>query len=90
MGVEYYLICGECKEYIDLHKIRSFYNIATAEKPPLPSDYVNSELYYWEARAVWFLYKHRSHKDVEFLNDAGERFYELEPYLKEVFKYHEY
>ncbi len=90
MGVEYYLVCKQCKEYIDLHKAYEFSRTITRQRPEpgKPNDdYTRGG--YWESRGVWFLWKHRSHSDVEMHTDVQDDWYDLEPYLKEVYPHSE-
>ena len=92
MGVEYYLSCLDCKEYIDLHKAYAFNAISNADRPPVgyakngPRETSEFVLYggYWESRGLWFLWKHRGH-NVEMHNDCNDDWYDLEPTLVEVF-----
>ncbi len=95
MGVEHYLVCGQCKEYIDLHKAYAFSANVTNERPPagakIYSHNVQHDYYlnggYWESRGLWFLWHHKGHQGIELMYDSNDDWYEKEPYLKEVFKH---
>jgi hypothetical protein len=90
MGVEYYLVCGECKEYIDLHKAYEFSSVIRNATPlaGLPDDFVLRGGY-WESRGLWFLWKHRGHKNIDLWSDTNDDWFDLEPNLKEVFSHNE-
>jgi hypothetical protein len=92
MGVEYYLVCGQCKEYIDLHKAYSFSMVICAQRPPVGADCKESGFNdvtlkggYWESRGLWFLWKHRGHKEIAAWSDTQDEWFDLEPNLVEVF-----
>lgn len=94
MGVEHYLVCRQCKHYIDLHKAYAFAQILWMERPPAGCDCKESKCNhvtlrggYWESRGLWFLWNHLSHKDVELLTDLNDAWYDLLPYLEEKFPY---
>lgn len=88
MGVEFYIICDQCKEYIDLHKAYAFSSILNSERPPIGDE--NSFMLnggYWESRGLWFLWKHNNHGGVKIESDENDEWYNYEPYLTEVFKH---
>ncbi len=90
MGVEHYLVCGECKQYIDLHK-RYFFSALIQRKTP-PIDYHKGDgswgfNNYWDARGVWFLWKHKGHRKIDLWTNANDDWFDLEPNLEEVFKH---
>lgn len=94
MGVEHYLVCNQCKEYIDLHKAYSFSHVIGGARPPVGVDceesgFNDSSLRggYWDSRGLWFLWHHREHKGVEMYYDCNDAWFDLEPNLKEVFKH---
>lgn len=95
MGVEHYLICETCKEYIDLHKAYEFSMVIGTPRPPVGVDCKESGFNdvvlrggYWESRGLWFLWKHRGHK-VELDTDCNDNWFDKEPYLKEVFSHND-
>lgn len=92
MGIEHYLICDKCKEYIDLHKRYAFDRILRKERPPI----VNEPGFgdggqYWDARGLWFIWKHRKHGGrLRMQYDTVDDWYEMdEPALKEVYPHDE-
>lgn len=86
MGVEYYIVCNECKEYIECHKCYELSILLEKITPPVGYETdPKTWNYYWVARGVWFMWKHRGHKDIEIENDCYEGWYDKEPFLKEVF-----
>lgn len=92
MGVEHYLVCNECKEYIDLHKAYEFSHVINSVRPAVGLDCKENGFNdaglrgnYWESRGLWFLWKHRGHKNIEMCYDTSDDWYDLEPYLKQVF-----
>jgi hypothetical protein len=94
MGVEHYLVCGECKEYIDLHKAYEFSHVIGCRRPPVGVECAetgfNDPVFkggYWAARGLWFLWTHREHKNVHMQTDCNDSWYDQEPYLKEVFSH---
>lgn len=87
MGVEYYLVCDKCKEYIDLHKGYSFSILCGASRPPVEVEYPLNA--YWDGRALWFLWHHKDHGDEIYLTSDESNWYNEEPYLKEVFPHSE-
>lgn len=84
MGIEHYLVCNECKEYIDLHKCYTFYRICNNYRPPKPKDEGKFGSY-WDARGLWFLWKHKGCGGVVMHTDCDEEWFDIEPLLKEVF-----
>lgn len=98
MGVEHYVVCGQCKEYIDIHKSYAFRVKTEDERPPVGVEiYLQDNVQhdylltggYWETRGFWFLWKHKEHRDIEIWTDSKDEWYDLEPNLKEVFKHEE-
>lgn len=85
MGVEFYLTCKTCMQYIDLHKAYDFHNIICRKTPPVGYEGDKEDLaYYWDGRGIWFLWNHREHK-LEMNSDSNDGWYDLEPKLSEVF-----
>lgn len=96
MGVEHYIVCRQCKEYIGLHKAYEFAHVIRANRPGVGFDcketgFSDSKLKgtYWESRGLWFLWHHRGHSEIELWTDYSEEWFNLEPYLKEVFSHNE-
>lgn len=97
MGVEHYLICKKCKEYIDLHKAYAFSAVLSAERPPVGVDSKESGFNdvvlrggYWESRGLWFIWKHREHgSEIEMQTDANDHWYDIEPHLTEKFSHND-
>lgn len=98
MGVEHYMVCKQCKEYIDLHKAYVFNRAVVNAPRPAPAlkgwvkeiSMDGDELLnggYWETRAAWFLWEHRGHTGVDMHYDCNDEWYELEPHLKEVYRH---
>lgn len=97
MGIEHYLVCKQCKQYIDLHKAYCFGMTLTQPRPSpgvegnfSPWGYVQDIKLngtYWETRGLWFLWQHRGHKDVELWTDDQDEWFGLKPHLEEVFKH---
>lgn len=87
MGVEYYIVCRQCKQYIDMHKAYAL-NILLGRETP-PPDVGSLSGSYWEARGVWFLWNHRGHEGIELMSDANDEWFEVSPYLNEVFPHDE-
>lgn len=94
MGVEHYIVCGQCKEYIDLHKAYAFAAVVRSHRPPVgieceETGFNEAVLYgnYWESRGLWFVWKHRGHNEIELHTDADEDWYDLEPKLTEKFSH---
>lgn len=95
MGVEHYLVCEKCKEYIDLHKAYEFNMVIQKDRPPVGIQCKETGFHdvitlggYWESRGLWFLWKHREHP-VQMHYDTTDDWYDLEPYLKEVFSHND-
>lgn len=38
MGVEHYIVCGQCKEYIDIHKSYAFNIVTRGDRPPVGAE----------------------------------------------------
>jgi hypothetical protein len=91
MGVEHYMVCMQCKEYIDLHKRYFFSGLIQAERPPFDTEKIEGWglNYYWDARAIWFLWQHRGHAGVDMDYDTNDSWFDLKPYLKEMFPHNE-
>ena len=90
MGVEYYVVCKDCKEYIDIHKCESFTNSMSGELPPSPKDEPGRlSGSWWEKRGVWFTWRHRRH-DIELRSDHDDDWFNDKPYLKEVWPSNSY
>lgn len=96
MGVEHYLVCGQCKEYIDLHKSYEFGMIINKDHPPVGVDCAETDFNdvvlrggYWESRGLWFLWHHRGHKDIELWTDSNDEWFDLEPNLIEKYSHDE-
>lgn len=89
MGVCYYLVCEACNTYIDLHKSYSFYAVPHYKCPPLGKETVLLQGGYWESRGLWFLWKHKEHKGINFHSDHDENWYGIEPKLTEEFPYYD-
>jgi len=98
MGVEHYIVCNQCKEYIDCHKAYDLSMVIHDERPApgkLNKDTDDGGMMhdkflrggYWESRGVWFMWKHRGHQGVEMEYDTSDDWYDKEPYLKEVWKH---
>jgi hypothetical protein len=94
MGVEHYLVCRQCKEYIDLHKAYAFSMVIDSERPPVGVDCKESSFNdvtlrggYWESRGLWFLWHHRGHSGIEAWYDVQDEWFDLEPHLTEKFPY---
>ena len=85
MGIEYYIACKKCKEYIDLHKAFEFYSVISKDRPPL-DDSAGEVLSggYWESRGLWFLYRHKGH-DVAIYSDVKDAWHDIKLRLTEVF-----
>lgn len=89
MGVEHFLVCYDCKQYIDLHKAYSFDRVLKEERPAIGIDDTGSIVGdYWDTRGLWFIWNHRSH-DLKMNYDSCEEWYDLKPKLEEVFPYEE-
>lgn len=90
MGVEHYVVCNQCKEYIDIQKSYAFYLHSVADRPPIDDPDGSMKMGgYWSGRGVWFMYQHRGHQGVEFDSDSNDNWFNKEPYLKEVFPHDE-
>lgn len=93
MGTEHYLICDDCKEFIDLHKRYAFDILLSAERPPIGNkdDCAGFGNKYWDARGVWFLWHHKDHGSRIRMNwDTNDDWYDVDrPNLKEVFPHEE-
>lgn len=93
MGIEHYVACGQCKEYIDIHKAYNFAALFRSEapyptEPQYPPEFGHDDFKgYWAARGVWFLAHHRGHSGVELWTDTQDEWFDLEPTLKEVFRH---
>jgi len=95
MGIEHYLVCKKCKEYIDLHKAYSFSMVIGKDRPPVGID-CKETVYndvvlvggYWESRGLWFLWNHKAH-DIEVWTDSQDAWFDLEPNLTEKFPHNE-
>lgn len=92
MGVEHYLVCRQCNQYIDIHKSYSFSLVIGLERPPVGCQCAetgfNESLLnggYWESRGLWFLWHHRGHKGIEMLTDSYDEWFQIEPILEEKF-----
>lgn len=96
MGVEHYMVCHKCKEYIDLHKAYAFSAVLNDERPSYGPEDVSSSMFrilngnYWETRGLWFIWHHRSHgSELRLHVDTDNEWWNLEPNLKEVFPFKE-
>lgn len=97
MGVEHYIVCKTCKEYIDLHKAYGFSHVIHGARPPVgieckETGFNDPKLYngnYWEARGLWFLWHHRGHAGIEMHTDCEDNWFDEEPYLKEVYSHND-
>ena len=94
MGVEHYVVCRQCMEYIDLHKAYEFGIVVRSERPPVGVDCKETGFNdvvirggYWESRGLWFLWKHRGHEGIDLRTDSDEKWYDDEPHYKEVFSH---
>ena len=92
MGVEHYLVCHECKEYIDLHKVYKFNEcLRTSDTPPQlefddnggPKTSLNNQ---WTVKGIWFLWAHRGHSNIKMHSDHDDDWFSIEPWLTEVVK----
>lgn len=95
MGVEHYIVCNKCKEYIDLHKAYAFSSVLRQERPPVGADcketgFCESVLRggYWESRGLWFIWHHMGHELAEW-TDTNDEWFDLEPNLKEIFSHND-
>ena len=89
MGVESYLVCEECKEYIDLHKSRGFLETFFCKKAPpagIESDIKFNN--YWDARGVWFSGQHQGHK-LKWMSDADDSWWSEHLNLKQVWPHYD-
>lgn len=96
MGIEHYLVCEQCKEYIDLHKAYDFSGVIFSSRPTVGVDCKENGFNdrhlkggYWESRGLWFLWNHRGHIGIEMYYDCDDEWFDKEPYLKEVFNHDE-
>lgn len=96
MGVEYYVVCQQCKEYIDLHKAYAFSGVVDKERPPVAAEcketgFNEFELRggYWESRGLWFLWAHRGHAGIELHSDSDDLWHDMEPHLTEKYPHND-
>jgi hypothetical protein len=89
MGIEHYLVCNQCKEYIDCHKNYKFKYMIEQDRPPFDFNDEVDFASYWSNRAVWFLWNHRGHEGIEIHLDCNDECYDLRPYLKEIYPHDE-
>ena len=92
MGVEYYMVCNKCKEYIDLHKSYYFAGLLYGDSPPgpkgTPNEYIKNSLdSFWAGRGIWFMWRHKDCGKLKMHSDHDYDWFEFEPYLNEVFKF---
>lgn len=94
MGVEHYLVCYQCKQYIDLHKCYAFSMVIEKDRPPIGVDAEETEFNdvvlnggYWEARGLWFLWAHRGHTEINMWTDCIDEWFFLKPKLEEKYPY---
>lgn len=95
MGIEHFLVCTQCNEYIDLHKAYEFNRVLNSNsgRPPVGIDcketgFNDSVLRggYWESRGLWFIWTHRNHGGkIEQWYDSSDEWWDLSPHLTEVF-----
>ena len=88
MGVEHYVVCDTCKEYIDIHKNYQFSFLTNTNRPPIGNEDDSILNSYWTSRAIWFMWNHRGHS-VELWADSDDDWFDKEPYLKEVFNHND-
>lgn len=91
MGVEHYIVCKTCEEYIYLNKAYYFSAVLGAERPPVGINGEETGIWesvlvggYWESRGLWFIWHHRGHT-LEAWDDCSDPWHDYEPNLKEVF-----
>lgn len=96
MGVEHYIVCDQCKQYIDLHKAYGFSSVINNHRPPVgieckETGFNDPKLYggYWDARGLWFIWEHRGHSGIRMATDCADSWYDEMPYLKEVYPHYE-
>lgn len=84
MGVEHYLVCEKCKQYIDCHKCYMTVMICDNPSPIIDGEQTIIEGY-WGGRALWFLWQHKSHgKYVKWYRDTNDNWWDLMHQLEEV------
>jgi len=84
MGVEHYLACSKCKQFIDLHRAYAFAGLLDRKTPPVSDDYTGNA--YWTGRGIWFLWNHKNHGEHMFLStNAGDDRIDENPAYSEVF-----
>lgn len=95
MGVLYYLECEQCKEFIDLHKARRFFDVCYCHRPATADDAYDEKHKitlldggYWDGRGTWFLFRHIGHPIV-VRSDHDEGWYDDMAYLKEVYPHND-
>jgi hypothetical protein len=89
MGVEFYITCLDCKQYIDIHKAYRMNRLSYNWAPPSKSEddlMLNNP--YWDSRGTWFLWKHVSHK-IKMRSDAEDSWWQESAYFTEVFPYYD-
>lgn len=75
MGVLYYYICEDCKQYLDAGKVRP--------PPPQRPDILETDLKVFPSSFTWFLWNHTGHK-INYTTDCDDDCYEKLAYLTEV------
>lgn len=90
MGVEHYMVCDKCKQYIDLHKAYWLSQTINNYRPPL-WETVNKEdapfQKYWNGRALWFLWHHKNHgESIKMWFDTSDEWWSICYELEEVFR----
>lgn len=94
MGVEHYLVCKQCKEYVDIGKSYAFNSCLNDSRDTAPKNIVLNVDYGTKTslnnqmtiKGIWFLWKHRGHKGIYATSDHCDEWWNEEPYLKEVDK----
>jgi hypothetical protein len=97
MGIEHYLVCHKCKEYVDLHKSYEFGMILRTDRPPVGVDCQETHFNdvflrggYWESRGLWFIWHHKDHgSELKMWTDDEEEWFDIEPSLIEKFAYND-
>lgn len=84
MGVCFNVVCGECKEFIDINKARGFYEITNHQTPNQERRESFGPL---DQRAFWFVWQHRGHKGITITSDHDDDWFDKRAYLKEVWEF---
>lgn len=86
MGIEYYPVCRDCNEFIDIHKCHVASTLMCESRPFYKDEDIQKLTHheYWLGRFVWFLTHHIGHK-VELLNDCNDETWDMKLDYNEVF-----